>query len=88
LRPVLIVGCALAIFQQLVGINAVIYFGATILKFMGAGTNAAVYEAVSLGVVNFLAALAAALLLDWAGRRKLLIAGAGGIVVSLGALGW
>lgn len=88
LRPFLLVGCALAIFQQLVGINAVIYFGATILKFMGAGTNSAVLEAISLGVVNFLAAVVAALLLDWAGRRKLLIGGTAGIVVSLGALGW
>lgn len=88
LRPFLLIGCALAIFQQLVGINAVIYFGTTILKFMGDGTNAAVYEAISLGVVNFVAASLAALLLDWAGRRKLLIGGTAGIVASLGALGW
>ena len=88
LRPFLLIGVGLAVLQQLVGVNAVIYFGATILKFMGTGTSAAVYEAVSLGVVNFLGAVAAALLLDWAGRRKLLIAGSCGIVVSLAALGW
>jgi MFS family permease len=65
LRPLLIVGCALAAFQQLVGVNSVIYFGATVLKFMGHTTDTAVYEAISLGIVNFVAALVAALLLGW-----------------------
>lgn len=88
LRPFLVVGCALAIFQQLVGINAVIYFGTTILKYMGHSTNSAVYEAISLGAVNFLGAVVAVLILDWAGRRILLLSGTAGTVVSLGALGW
>jgi MFS family permease len=78
----------LAVLQQVVGINAVIYFGASILKFMGLTTNTAVYEAISLGAVNFVAALVAALIMDWAGRRKMLIAGSIGMIVSLAALGW
>lgn len=88
LRPFLIVGLALAILQQAVGINAVIYFGSTILKFMGHTTDTAVYDAISLGIVNFVAALVAALLLDWVGRRKLMIAGSAITAVSLAALGW
>ncbi|MDA8296180.1 MAG: sugar porter family MFS transporter [Actinomycetota bacterium] len=88
LRPMVLVGIILAFLQQAVGINAVIYFGASVLKFMGATTNTAVYEAISLGVVNFLGALVAALLLDWVGRRVLLIIGSAGMVTSLGALGW
>lgn len=88
LRPFLAVGLVLAVLQQAVGINAVIYFGATILKDMGHGTNVAVYEAISLGVVNFVFAGIAALLLDWAGRKKLVVIGSAGMAVSLGALGW
>lgn len=88
LRPLLVVGVVLAFLQQAVGINAVIYFGATVLKFMGHSTNVAVYEAISLGIVNFVFAALAALLLDWAGRRTLLVIGSVGMVASLGALGW
>ena len=88
LRPFLIVGVVLAFLQQAVGINAVIYFGATVLKFMGHSTNVAVYEAISLGAVNFVFALLAALLVDWAGRKRLLIIGSAGMVTSLAALGW
>lgn len=88
LRPFLLVGVTLAVLQQLVGINAVIYFGAPVLKFMGLTTGTAVYEAISLGAVNFIAALGAALLLDRVGRRPMLIAGTAAMVVFLGALGW
>lgn len=88
LRPMVVVGVVLAILQQAVGINAVIYFGATVLKFMGHSTNVAVYEAISLGVVNFVFAGLAALLLDWAGRKRLLVVGSAGMVLSLGVLGW
>jgi hypothetical protein len=48
MRPFLVIGVVLAFLQQAVGINAVIYFGATVLKFMGHSTNVAVYEAISL----------------------------------------
>ena len=88
LRPFLLVGLVMAILQQAVGINAVIYFGSTILKFMGHTTDVAVYDAISLGIVNFVAALVAALLLDWVGRRKLMIVGTAVTVAALAALGW
>lgn len=88
LRPLLVVGIGLAILQQLVGINAVIYFGSTIMEFLGHKANAAVYDAISLGAANFAGALVAAMILDWVGRRKMLIAGSAGMVLSLGALGW
>lgn len=88
LRPFLLVGVVLATLQQIVGINAVIYFGAQLLKFMGHTTNTAVYEAITLGIVNFVGAVVAVLVLDWIGRRKMLIGGSIGMVVGLGALGW
>ncbi len=83
LRPFLVIGVVLAALQQAVGINAVIYFGAQDLKFMGFTTGTAVYEAITIGIVNWVFALVAVLLLDWVGRKPLLIASAVGMVISL-----
>lgn len=88
LRPFLLIGGALAFLQQAVGINAVIYFGAQDLKFMGLTTDTAVYEAISLGIVNFVFAVIAVLTLDWLGRKPLLAFGSAGMVLALGANGW
>ena len=68
-------GIGLALFQQFVGINTVIYFATTILNYTGATTNHAVLLAVYVGVTNFVTTIVAALLMDWAGRRRLLIPG-------------
>jgi sugar porter (SP) family MFS transporter len=88
LMPFLIIGVILAALQQAVGINAVIYFGAQDLKFMGLTTGTAVYEAITIGIVNFVFALIAVLLLDWVGRKWLLIVSAAGMALSLGAQSW
>jgi sugar porter (SP) family MFS transporter len=88
LRPFLIVGAVLAFLQQAVGINAVIYFGAQDLKFMGYTTGTAVWEAVTLGIVNWFFAVVAVLLLDKIGRKPLLLVGSVGMVLSLAGEGW
>jgi len=86
-RPLMLVGIALAVFQQFVGINTVIYFATTILKFTGSTTNQSVLLAVYVGVTNFATTIVAALLIDWTGRRKLLIPGTGLLTVALIVLG-
>ena len=88
LRPFLVIGVVLAVLQQAVGINAVIYFGAQDLKYTGLTTNTAVYEAISLGIVNWFFAVVAVLILDWVGRKPLLVLGSAGMVVSLAGEGW
>lgn len=88
IRPLLLVGIAMAIFQQITGINTVIYFGATVLKHAGFSTNVSVGEAVYLGVINWVAAGVALLLLDRVGRRPLLLTGTSGMIIGLGVLGW
>lgn len=87
IRPMLVLGVALAAFQQLVGINTVIYYAPTILSFTGANAGSALTQALSIGVTNVIFTIVAILLLDRVGRRPLLIIGTIGLVVSLLALG-
>ncbi|HEX5449488.1 MAG TPA: MFS transporter, partial [Gaiellaceae bacterium] len=49
-RPMLIVGLALAIFQQIVGINTVIYYAPTILRFTGSSVSSAITQTVFIGL--------------------------------------
>lgn len=88
IRPLLIVGIALAVFQQIIGINTVIYFGATILHFEGYSTNVSIGEAVYLGLINWVAAGITLVLVDYLGRRVMLLVGTAGCCLSLIALGF
>ena len=77
----------LAIAQQLIGVNTVIYYAPTILKFTGLSTGSAITQALSVGITNVIFTMIAILVLDRVGRRFLLIAGTVGCIVALGALG-
>jgi sugar porter (SP) family MFS transporter len=87
-RP-LSVGVGLAIFQQVTGINAIIYYANQI--FAAAGFITAAQQAAAttwaIGAVNVLATLIAIAFIDRLGRRKLLLAGLVGMGVSLLAVG-
>ena len=87
LRPLMVVGLALAIFQQLIGVNTVIYYSATILNYTGLSASSSVLQAVSVGITNVVFTIVAVLLLDRVGRRVLLLVGTAGAVLALGALG-
>ena len=86
-RAMVIVGLVLAIAQQLIGVNTVIYYAPTILKFTGLSTGSAITQALSVGITNVVFTIIAILVLDRVGRRFLLIAGTVGCIVSLGVLG-
>ena len=86
-RLPLIVGIGLAVFQQVTGINTVIYYAPSIFKTAGFESNsAAILATVGIGVVNVLMTVVALLLLDTAGRRKLLLWGLGIMTVCLVAI--
>ena len=86
-RP-LIIGVGLAVFQQVTGINTVIYFAPAIFKAAGLGsTSATILATAGLGVVNVVMTLVAIRLIDSAGRRVLLLTGLAGMAVSLAVLG-
>ena len=74
-RLPLIVGIGLAVFQQVTGINTIIYYAPSI--FQQAGMTSPLLPTIGIGVVNVLATVVALLLLDQVGRRKLLLVGLG-----------
>jgi len=88
LRPALVVGIGLAVFQQVTGINTIIYYAPQIFEAAGFGSaTTALAATIGVGVVNVLATLVAMALVDRAGRRPLLLAGLTGMIASLLALG-
>ncbi len=87
-RPALVIGIGLAIFQQITGINTVIYYAPTILQGVGFTEGGAIAAtALGVGVVNVGFTILAVRIIDRAGRRPLLIIGLIGMVVSLILLG-
>lgn len=82
-RPMLIVGLGLAMFQQFVGINTIIYYAPTIIEATGLATQAAILATVGVGLVNFLMTFVAIYLIDRVGRKPLLTFGLVGMIASL-----
>jgi SP family galactose:H+ symporter-like MFS transporter len=86
-RPALIVGIGLAVFQQITGINTVIYYAPKILQSAGfQSASGAILATAGVGVVNFAMTIVAMLFVDRAGRRPLLLIGIAGMIVTLAVL--
>lgn len=85
-RPMLLVGSGIAIFQQLIGINAVIYYAPTIFTEAGLADSASILGTVGIGILNVLMTLVAIATIDKLGRKKLLLIGNAGMVTSLAVL--
>lgn len=93
-RPALIIGVGIMIFQQFVGINTIIYYSPTIFEMAGFGADSAnaVYDAIlpslPIGAVNVIFTVVSIYLVDRWGRKPLLYLGLIGMVVALVALGF
>ncbi len=87
LRPILLAFC-IAMFNQLSGINAVLYFAPRIFEMSGLKAHAALIQSVGIGLVNLVFTLAGLWLIDRLGRKKLLTIGAFGYILSLGLCSW
>ncbi len=74
--PVLVIGIIISVLQQLVGINAVLYYAPLMFQNMGATTNSALMQTVVVGGANLLFTFLAIVTVDRWGRKPLLITGA------------
>ncbi|MCW2941447.1 MAG: sugar porter family transporter [Actinomycetia bacterium] len=83
IRPLLFVGVLLAVFQQITGINTVIYYAPSLLQGAGFGNSAALLANVVNGAVNVGMTIVAVWLLDRVGRRPLLLSGTAGMAVGM-----
>jgi len=88
LRAPMIVGLGLAVFQQITGINTVVYYAPTIFKFVGiTSVGSAILAGAGLTMVMWLFHVLAIFLLDRVGRRPLLLVGVAGQIIGLAILG-
>jgi SP family xylose:H+ symportor-like MFS transporter len=84
---VIVVGIMLSVFQQLVGINAVLYYAPQMFSNMGASTQSGLWQTVIVGAANMLFTVIAIVTVDRLGRKPLLIIGAVMMAVAMIALG-
>ena len=78
----------IAFFNQLSGINAVLYFAPRIFEMTGMGDQAALLQSIGIGVTNLLFTFVGLYLIDRLGRKTLLFIGSIGYIVSLGLCSW
>lgn len=84
LRLALIVGCALMMFQQIAGINTVMYYGATIIQMSGVhDASKAIWLAAATSFVNFACSFVGMGLVEKIGRRLLTLLSLAGVIASL-----
>ena len=87
IRKAMVVGSVLALFSQITGINAIIYYAPEIFKQVGFGSESALFQTMIIGFVNMLFTLVAIRFIDYWGRRTLLIWGISGMVSCLLGMG-
>ena len=86
IRPIVWTGIGLAVFQQLVGINIVFYYGAVLWQSVGFSEDDALKINILSGALSILACLATVALIDRIGRKPLLLIGSAGMAVTLGVV--
>ena len=88
LRKPILLAFLIAFFNQLSGINAVLYFAPRIFEMAGLATKAAFLQSVGIGVTNLIFTFVGLSLIDRLGRRTLLFIGSFGYILSLGLTAW
>jgi len=86
-KPIML-AVMIAAFNQLSGINALIYYTKRIFEMAGYGESAALGSSVGIGIVNLVFTMAALAVIDHFGRKKLMLVGSIGYILSLGATAW
>jgi len=88
LRVPIMLAFLVAFFNQLSGINAILYFAPRIFEMTGLGARAALLQSVGIGITNLVFTFVGLWLIDKLGRRTLLTIGSFGYIASLGLCSW
>ena len=88
LRVPILLAFLVAFFNQMSGINAILYFAPRIFEMTGLGEHAALLKSVGIGVTNLVFTFVGLWLIDRLGRRTLLFIGSFGYIASLGLVSW
>lgn len=87
-RKPLMLAFLLAFFNQLSGINFVLYYAPEILERAGLASKESLFSSISIGIVNLIFTLVGIRLIDHLGRKQLMKIGSLGYIVSLAAVAW
>jgi sugar porter (SP) family MFS transporter len=87
-RSPILLAVAIAMFNQLSGINALMYYAPHIFKLAGAASDSALRQSVIVGLTNLVFTMLALSVIDRFGRRTLMLVGSVGYIVSLSATAW
>jgi SP family xylose:H+ symportor-like MFS transporter len=87
-NKLLLLAFLLAMFNQLSGINFILYYAPRLLEAAGIGKGDALLQSVSIGVVNLIFTLLGMYLIDRAGRKRLMFIGSIGYIISLAVVAW
>jgi len=87
IRKAVIIGCAIAILGQFMGVNAVLYYGPSIFEQSGLSSGDSLFYQSLIGLVNVLTTILALLIIDKVGRKKLVYVGVTGMILSLILIG-
>lgn len=88
LRKPILLAILIAFFNQLSGINAILYFAPRIFELTGLAAKAALLQSVGIGLTNLVFTFVGLWLIDRLGRRTLLYIGSFGYIASLGSVAW
>jgi SP family arabinose:H+ symporter-like MFS transporter len=87
IRKAVIIGVAIAILGQFMGVNAVLYYGPSIFTDSGLSSGDSLFYQVLVGLVNAITTVIALVIIDKVGRKQLVYWGVSGMIVSLVAIG-
>ena len=87
IRKAVLIGAAIAILGQFMGVNAVLYYGPSIFEEAGLSGGDALFSQVLVGIVNALTTVIAVFIIDKIGRKKLVYYGVSGMIISLLLIG-
>ncbi|MFR9674571.1 sugar porter family MFS transporter [Streptomyces sp. TR06-5] len=88
LLPIVWVGIGLSVFQQLVGINVIFYYSASLWQSVGIDPSSSFFYSFTTSIINIVGTAIAVLLVDRVGRKPLALVGSVGMAASLGLAAW